>query len=80
MWQRSPATESCSGIEIPYKDAAYTVLPDRNGLGLLPGEDCAATGATHTENSNGRTRRRECTQNPPQFTNTTAPVIIAPML
>jgi hypothetical protein len=50
------------------------------GSGFLSSEDCAATGATHTDNSNQRTRRRGMHIKPSSFTDTIAPVIIAPRL
>jgi|HubBroStandDraft_3_1064219.scaffolds.fasta_scaffold58948_1 hypothetical protein len=50
------------------------------GSGFLSSEDCDATGAAHTDNSNERTRRRGMHIKPSSFTDTIAPIIIAPML
>ena len=50
------------------------------GWGFLSSEDCAATGATHTDNSNEKTGRRGMHMKPSSFTDTIAPIIIAPML
>jgi hypothetical protein len=50
------------------------------GWGFLSSEDCAATGATHTDNSNERTRRRRVHMKPSSFADTIAPIIIAPIL
>src|SRR5580692_11813856 len=45
------------------------------GWGFLSSEDCAATGATHTDNSNARTRRRGMHIKPSSFTDTIAPML-----
>ena len=50
------------------------------GWGFLSSEDCAATGATHTDNNNEKTGRRGMHIKPSSFTDTIAPIIIAPIL
>jgi hypothetical protein len=50
------------------------------GWGFLSSEDCAATGATHTDKSDERTRRRGMHIKPSSFTDTIALTIIAPTL